>query len=170
MSHRTTSNAQGARFVRAAILSCLTAALLTACASDGAVRRVSEPAAGIQQLTVRTDGSWSVDVRINNYSSIPMRFDAVSLAMNFGGEAAGTLTGNAGISIGPESADVVTLVHAPQSGARIVLADALSSGRGVAYTFKGTLSAAPDDGKARAYEVEHSSSLTRVPGLAGVLR
>ena len=35
--------------------------LLAACAS-GPSRRVSEPAANIQQLTVRADGSWSLDL------------------------------------------------------------------------------------------------------------
>lgn len=153
------------RFVACMLL----AGLLAGCASGGMVRRVSEPAASIQQLTVRADGSWSVDLRINNYSSIPMRFDAISLALDVGGPA-GTLAGNAGISIGPESADVVTLAHVPPSQSRIALADALASGRGIAYSFKGTLSAAPEDGGARSYDVEHTSSLAPVPGLAGVLR
>lgn len=54
--------------------------LLSACAS-GPPRRVSEPAASIQQLSVRADGSWLVDLRIENFSSVPMRFDAVSLAV-----------------------------------------------------------------------------------------
>ena len=55
--------------------------VLAACGGNGPVRRISEPAASIQQLTVRADGSWSVDLRINNYSTVPMRFDAASLAV-----------------------------------------------------------------------------------------
>ena len=54
-------------------------AALSACGGGGPVKRVSEPAAGIQQLTVRADGSWSVDLRLDNYSSVPMRFDTVTL-------------------------------------------------------------------------------------------
>jgi len=140
------------------------------CGGGGMVRRVSEPAASIQQVTVRANGSWAVDLRIENFSTVPMRFDAVSLAINMGGQAAGTLQGNAGISIGPESAEVVTLSHTPASGARIVLADALSGNRTVNYSFKGTLSAAPEQGSARIYDVERSSSLSPAPGLPGVLR
>lgn len=146
------------------------AALLLASCSGGMVRRVSEPAASIQQLTVRADGSWSVEVRINNFSSIPMRFDAISLRMNLGSEQAGTLSGNAGISIGPESADVVTLTHAPTASARIVMADALAAQRGVGYVLKGTINATPEEGKPRDYDIDRTSSLSPVPGLPGVMR
>ena len=146
------------------------AALLLASCSGGMVRRVSEPAASIQQLTVRADGSWSVDVRINNFSSIPMRFDAISLRMSLGSEQAGTLSGNAGISIGPESADVVTLTHAPTASARIVMADALAAQRGVGYVLKGTIGATPEEGKPQDYDIDRTSSLSPVPGLPGVMR
>src|SRR6476620_7221126 len=63
-------------------------AFLSAC-GGGPVKRVSQPAASIQQLTVRTDGSWSVDLRLDNYSSVGMRFDATALAVTVGGESAG---------------------------------------------------------------------------------
>lgn len=149
-----------------AMLLCL---LLPACAG-GPVRRVSEPAASLQQLTVRADGSWSVELRLNNFSSVPMRFDAVSLPLSVGGEPAGTLQGRPAISIGPESADVVTLTLAPASGARIAIADALASGRGIAYAFEGTLDAAPENRNARSYRVKRTSMLSPVPGLPGVLR
>ena len=143
---------------------------LTACSGGSMVRRVSEPAASIQQVTVRANGSWAVDLRIENFSTVQTRFDAVTLMINMGGQAAGTLQGNPGVSIGPESAEVVTLSHTPSSGARIVLADALSANRSVNYSFKGTLGATPDKGSARNYEVERSSSLSPAPGLPGVLR
>lgn len=145
-------------------------AALAACGGDGMVRRVSEPAASIQQITVRANGSWAVDLRIENFSTVPTRFDAVSLMINMGGQAAGTLQGNPAITVGPESAEVVTLTHTPSSGARIVLADALSASRGVNYSFKGTLSATPDKGSMRSYNIERSSSLSPAPGLPGVLR
>ncbi|TWI05031.1 hypothetical protein IP90_01174 [Luteimonas cucumeris] len=142
---------------------------LAAC-SSGPVRRVSEPAASIQQLTVRADGNWSVELRINNFSSIPMRFDAIALHMNLGSAQAGTLQGSAGISVGPESADVVTLTHAPTSAARIAMADALSANRSIAYELKGTLDATPEQGSPRTYPIERNSSLSPVPGLPGVMR
>lgn len=147
----------------------LCAWLLVAC-GGGPVRRVSEPAASIQQLTVRADGGWSVDLRINNFSSIPMRFDKVSLALTVGNETAGTLQGQPAIAIGPESADVLTLSLTPTPAARIVLADALAGRRSVAYTLKGSVDATPDEDRSRNFDIDRSSSLTPTPGLPGVLR
>ena len=142
---------------------------LVAC-GGGPVRRVSEPAASIQQLTVRADGSWSIELRLNNYSSVPMRFDNVVLALTVGSDSAGTVQAHPAITIGPESADVATLTLAPSSAARILLADALASRRSVAYTLKGNVDAAPEDGSVRSYAIERSSALSPVPGLPGVLR
>ena len=145
-------------------------ALLLGACSSGPVRRVSEPSASIQQLTVGADGSWSVDLRLQNYSSIPMRFETISLAVTLGDHPAGTLQGNAGISIGPESADVVTLEHTPTSAARIAIADALSGNRGIGYALEGTLQVVPEDGRTRSFDIERTSGLNPVPGLPGVLR
>lgn len=147
----------------------LVAALLSACAT-GPVRRVSEPAAGIQQLTVHANGDWTVALRIDNFSSIPMRFDAVDIALTVDGVAAGTLRGNAGITIGPESADVAEFPLAPSAAARLRIADALASRRSVAYTLAGRLDAAPEDGGMRSFDIDRESAMTPVPGLPGVLR
>jgi hypothetical protein len=144
--------------------------LFAACAS-GPPRRVSEPSASIQQLTVRTDGSWSVDLRLQNYSSVPMRFEALSLAVSVGDQAAGTLQAQPTLAVGPESADVVTIAFAPTSNARIVLADRLAAGSHVDYQLKGTVNAAPEDrASTRTYTIDRGSRLSPVPGLPGVLR
>ena len=158
--------------MRRCILVALTiACLVLAACSTGPARRVSEPAASIQQLTVRADGSWSVELRLQNYSSIPMRFDAVALEVEVGGEAAGALRHQPALEIGPESADVVTVAFAPSSSARILVADALAGRRNLGYALEGTIEAAPSDrGGARSYEVERRSALSPVPGLPGVLR
>ncbi|HSR65204.1 MAG TPA: LEA type 2 family protein [Xanthomonadaceae bacterium] len=150
----------------AVVLTCI---LLVAC-SSGPVRRVSEPAANIQQLTVRADGSWAVDLRIDNFSSVPMRFDAVSLELGVGGEDAGTLRGQPVLTIGPEAADVASLTLAPSGAARIAVADALASGRNLGYTLRGTLTAAAENGRPRAYDIDLKNALSPVPGLTGVLR
>ena len=146
------------------------ACMLLAACSSGPVRRVSEPGVNIQQLTVRADGRWSVDVRIDNFSNVPMRFDRVSLAMTVGGESAGTLQGQPGLTIGPEAADVATLTLAPAPAARIVVADALARSGGVPYALKGTLDAAAEDGRSHSYDVDRDNTLSPVPGLPGVLR
>lgn len=146
------------------------AALLAAC-SSGPVRRISEPAASIQQLTVQADGNWSVNLRLQNYSSIPMRFDAVALEVSVGGQPAGTLRHTPGLEIGPESADVVEIAMQPDAGARMLLADALAAGRRVDYAFEGSIETTPvDKGAGRSWPVKRRSALSPAPGLPGVLR
>ncbi|MGB3393354.1 MAG: LEA type 2 family protein [Stenotrophomonas sp.] len=142
---------------------------LAAC-GGGMVKRVSEPAAGIQQLTVGNDGNWEVELRLRNYSSMPMRFDDIALQLKVGEEAAGTLSVAPGLSIGPESADVVTLRLQPSSPARIVMADALAGGRSLFYELEGTVRATPEEKKQRSFEVKSRNSLNQAPGLPGVLR
>lgn len=142
---------------------------LAAC-GGGLVRRVSEPAASIQQLTVNADGSWSLDLRLQNYSSIPMRFDSADLAITVGEQAAGMLKSTPAISIGPESADVVTLPFKPSAEARMAVADALAGRHSLAYTLEGKLQAVPDEKKSRSFDIDSRNTLNPVPGLDGVLR
>jgi hypothetical protein len=143
--------------------------LLAACGT-GQVRRVSEPSANIQQLTVRTDGSWAIDLRIDNFSNVPMRFDTVALKLTVGGQEAGTLHGTPALTIGPEAADVASLTFSPNAAAKIVVADALARGASVGYKLDGTLDAAAENGKARSYDIERENALSPVPGLTGVMR
>ena len=146
-----------------------TSVLLAGCGS-GMVRRVSDPAVSVQQLTVKADGQWVVELRLQNYSSIPMRFDTVKVEVRVGDQAAGTLQATPGLSVGPESADVYTATLQPTAAGRARLATALADGRGLNYTLGGTLDAAPEDGGGRSYKVKLSSALAPVPGLPGVLR
>lgn len=143
--------------------------LLVAC-SGSPTRRVSPPAASIQQLTVNADGSWKVALRLQNYSGMPMRFDSVDLAVTVGDQDAGRLLASPAISIGPESADVVDATLAPSAMARIVVADALASRRSLAYALKGSITATPEDRKPKPFDVDTRNSLNPAPGLDGVLR
>lgn len=144
--------------------------LAMAACGGGKVKRVSEPAASIQQLSVDSHGNWAVQLRLRNYSSMPMRFDAVSLAVKVGDENAGTLDATPALSIGPESADVITLQLEPASPARLVVADTLAGGRTLFYELEGTVSATPEERKQRRFEVHSRNSLNQAPGLPGVLR
>jgi hypothetical protein len=157
------------RFPTRVVAGVLLAGLFAGC-SSGPVRRVSEPSALIQQLTVRPDGRWSVDLRIENFSSIPMRFDSVDLVLAFGDNEAGHVTAQPGVSIAPESADVVTAVFTPQVAGKLAVADALADGRGIGYTLSGNINATPDSGKPLDFEIRRSSQLNPAPGLPGVLR
>jgi len=145
-------------------------ATLAGCGSGGPVRRISEPAASVQQLTVRADGRWDVQIRLDNFSSVPMRFTATDISIAFDNGAAATVRAQPGISIGPESADVFAATVSPLAEGRVRIAAALADGRGLNYTLGGTVDAGPEDGKSRSYRVKLSSALTPVPGMPGVLR
>ena len=142
---------------------------LAAC-GGGPVKRVSEPAAGIQQLTVRADGRWDVVVRLDNFSSVPMRFTSAKLDIAFDNGPAASIQAQPGISIGPESADVFTATLTPLPAGRARLANALADGQGLSYNLVGTVDAGPEDGNSRSYKIERKSALSPVPGLPGVLR
>ena len=144
--------------------------LLAGCSSSGPVRRVSEPAASIQQLTVRADGRWDVQLRLQNYSSVPMRFTATNLSIAFDNGAAASLQAQPQISIGPESADVFSATVTPLPAGRARIATALADGRGLNYTMTGSLDTSPENGRSRTYKIERTSALAPVPGLPGVLR
>ena len=74
---------------RTSLLALLAATALLAGCGDGMVRRVSDPAVSVQQLIVKADGQWAVDLRLQNYSSIPMRFDTVEVDVRVGDQEAG---------------------------------------------------------------------------------
>ncbi|RRN54967.1 hypothetical protein EIM48_11945 [Pseudoxanthomonas sp. SGNA-20] len=147
----------------------LAMALLAGC--GGKVKRVSAPAASIQQLTVESDGSWTVDLRLHNYSSMSMRFERVSLAVSVDEHEAGTLEATPAISIGPSAADTVRATLRPQPMARLAVADALAGRRALSYRLQGNVSATPEEAsKPRSFELDARSSLNPAPGLQGVLR
>jgi len=141
---------------------------LTAC--NKTVKRVSEPAASVQELTVRADGSWTVALRLQNFSSMPMTFDNVSLQLKVSDEDAGQLQLQPALSIGGVSADVVNVDLKPSSGARLVMADALAGNRTLGYSLKGTVRATPQEKKQRSFDISGRSTLNQAPGLPGVLR
>ena len=143
--------------------------LLAACAS-GPVRRVSEPSARIQQLTVRADGNWSTDLRIENFSSIPMRFDSLRLDLEVEDHVAGALVATPALTIGPESADVVTVTLAPAAAAKFAVAQALADGKSIEYSLEGTFTATPSEERQREFDMKRGSALSPAPGLPGVMR
>ena len=144
--------------------------LLAGCGSGGPVRRISEPAASLQQVSVRADGRWDVQVRLDNFSSVPMRFSAATIQVALDNGAAATVQAQPQITIGPESADVFTATVTPLAEGRARIATALADGRSLAYTLAGTLEAGPEDGGPRTYTIKRTSALTPVPGLPGMLR
>jgi len=151
------------------ILIVLSVLALAAC-GEKVVKRVSEPASSLQQLTVNADGSWKVALRLQNFSSMPMRFDDIALKLSVGDAEAGTLSAKPGVSIGGTSADVIELQLQPAAQARLIVADALASNHTLAYTLEGSVSATPEEKKRRTFQINNRSTLNHAPGLPGVLR
>lgn len=148
-------------------LSC--AALLAAC-HRGDIKRVSEPAASLQQLSVAANGDWKVELRLQNYSTMSMVYDAVDLQVTVEGQPAGTLGSKPGFSIGPGFADVVTLDLKPAPAARMAVANALAGGGMLTYTLSGSIAVTPEGQKPRSFDIESRNTLSPAPGLTGVLR
>lgn len=152
-------------------LACIaTFALLLAGCSGGPVRRVSEPSASLQQITVRADGRWDVTLRLNNFSSVAMRFDTTALDIAFDNGNAARLDLQPALDIGPESADVYSATIEPLPAGRARIASALADGRGLSYTLHGSISATPQGGKQKTWQIKRESALSPVPGLPGALR
>ncbi len=149
------------------LLSCTV--VLAAC-NRGNVKRVSEPAASLQQVSVASDGHWKVELRLQNYSTMAMVYDTVDLQVNVAGQDAGSLSGKPAFSIGPSFADVLTLELNPTPTARMAVADVLASGGMLTYTLKGKIAVTPDGEKPRSFDIDTRSTLSPAPGLTGVLR
>ena len=143
-------------------------ALATLPACSHAPRKVvNPPRASIQQLQALPSGQWRLDVRLQNFSNVPTAFSNMHAQLTVGGQDAGTVDLAPGISIGPESADVVAATIQPGLGAKLAVASALAAGQSQRYVLKGTITTTEPKG---SYPFEFESSLNPAPGLPGVMR
>lgn len=128
----------------------------------GERRNVFPPRASIQELTSKSDGSWSLKVRLQNFSSVAMTFAQVDGKLQIGGVDAGRIALAPNLRIGPESADVIdaALTATPDARAR------LGTGN-VRYALVGRITTTDPRSEA---PYEFSSQLSPVPGLPGVFR
>jgi hypothetical protein len=140
--------------------------MLAAC-SHAPRKLVNPPRASIQQLQVLANGQWRLDVRLQNFSNVPTAFASVHAQLSVGGQDAGAIDLTPGISIGPESADVVAATIQPALGGKLVVASALAAGQSQRYQLKGTIVTTDPKG---SYPFEFDSSLNPAPGLPGVMR
>lgn len=133
-------------------------AALAAC-SSGPPKRVHPSTASIQQLALEPDGSWRVALRLQNFSTFPMRYGSVEAKLEIDGKPAGTLSVGTDIEILANSGDVVE--------ARMPAATALPTDRDFAYRLDGTIrTSEPSEN----FHFERSSRLSPVPGVANTWR
>lgn len=152
------------------IVTALIASSLAACSSGGPVKRLSPPQASLNQLSVQADGQWQLDLRLQNFSTMSMRFEQVQLELHSGEQLIATLQAQPALVVGAESADIHRLTIQPTAQGRLLAAATLADARPLPYQLEGSVQAAPLDGRMRQYPIKFRSTLHPAPGLPGVLR
>jgi hypothetical protein len=141
-------------------------ALVAGCAS-GPPKRVYPPKASLQEVRVQADGQWVAQVRIQNFSTVPMRFSRLEATLTVNGQEATRISIDPGLSVGPGSNELVQHVFTPAAGPKAAVDQALASRRAVRYQLTGRIASSEP---ATDHPFEYQSALDPVPGLAGILR
>jgi hypothetical protein len=155
-----------ARWLRALALGLL--ALLLAGCGGGPVVRVFPPEARVNEITVLPGGEWQVSLRLQNFSTVPMRMDAVDAVLSVNGIEAGRIATQPGFLVGPFTSDVHAITLRPSPAASDALVAALASRRALRYAITGTITSS--EPRERDWPFDFDSALSPVPGLDGVLR
>lgn len=134
------------------------ACLLTACGS-GPVRKVHPSTASIQQLAVQADGSWKITLRIQNFSTFPMRYSAVKATLAIAGTDAGAVSSAPDMDILGNSGDVIETVVKPSAP--------LPTSGNFEYRLKGTIDTSEPK---ESFPFDTTSRLSPVPGVANTYR
>ena len=140
------------------------AVLLGAC-GGGPVKRINPPIARIQQLTVRPDGSWELQLRIQNFSTVPMTFASVEAALELEDRPAGQVFARTALDIPGGAADTTTLRLSPTPAGSAALN--APGGTGVGYRLVGKITSSDP---AKSFDLRYESRLSPVPGLPGSWR
>ena len=149
-----------------AALALLLLALVAGCAS-GPPKRVFPPQASLQEVRVQPDGQWVAQVRIQNFSTVPMRFSRLEATLTVNGQEASRISIDPGLSVGPGSNELVQHAFTPAAGPRAAVDQALANRRAVRYQLTGRIASSEP---ATDHPFEYQSALDPVPGLTGILR
>lgn len=152
----------------------LPALLLTVLAACSPPRKsMYPPTVSVQQLHVKPDGRWHMQMRILNNSYGSMDFRALHLTMTINNQPATSIDADFELEIPALSADITEVTIQPSAEAAHALAaiaDKGSSGA-LAYTLQGIAGAIPEKSdKTRDFKVESHDWLSAVPGVADTYR
>ena len=152
--------------MRLSLLFLLLALALAAC-GGGPKKRVFPPEARLQELQRLDDGGLRLQLRLHNYSNVPMRFERVDLELRLDDAAAGRIALTPALQVAASSVEIVEARLAPPPAVLQAVDAALADGRPLRYRLAGTLATEAPRGH---YDLEFASTLDRVPGLDRVLR
>lgn len=148
------------------IIAVLLLVLMAGCAS-GPPKRIFPPQATLKELRVEADGQWVAQIRIQNYSTVPMRFSRLEATLSVNGQEATRINIDPGLSVGPGSNELVRHSFTPAAGPKAAVAQALASRGSVRYQLTGRIASSDP---ASDHPFDYQSALDPVPGLTGVLR
>lgn len=144
----------------------LLAALLAACAS-GPPKRVFPPQGSLQELRVEADGQWVARIRVQNFSTVPMRFSRVEATLSINGQEATRLVLSPDLTVGPGSNEIFEHRFAPAAGPKSFVDQALANRGSVRYQLSGRIASSEP---VSDHPFDYQSALDPVPGLTGILR
>lgn len=140
--------------------------LLAACAGGPPVR-YSPPQASLQELQRQPDGQWRAHVRLQNFSTGSVEFNALSLKIRIQDGEWTPASSAETVKIGANNAEVLVLAVAFNPATVKELNERLSKSQPIRYTLSGNVRSL-DPG--RNNTLDYQSRLNPTPGLDGVFR
>lgn len=143
-------------------------ALLAACGSGsgGLPKRINPPVASVQQLRVLPDGRWELELRVQNFSTVPMTFGTLEAQMQVQDINAGAIYTTVNVEIPGQNADVVNVTLSPASAARALL-QGDSARTGFSYKLTGSFQITEPD---KHFTFDRASRLDPAPGVPNTFR
>jgi hypothetical protein len=150
-------------------LVCLATVILVGCVrGDGVRERVFPPTASIQELAQADDGAWRMKLRLQNFSNVGMRVDAIDAQLRLAGTDAGRVALQPGLTVAAQTAEILEFRLNVSDATAAAVRVAIENQRGVPYALEGTIRSS--EPRKRTDEFTFESQLNAVPGLTGILR
>ncbi len=140
--------------------------LLAACAGGPPVR-YSPPQASLQELQRQPDGQWRAHVRLQNFSTGSVEFNALSLKIRIQDGEWTPASSAETVKIGANNAEVLVLAVAFGPATVKELNERLSKSQPIRYTLSGNVRSL---NPGRNNTLDYQSRLNPTPGLDGVFR
>lgn len=147
-------------------ISAVTLLILAACAGGPPVR-YSPPQASLQELQRQPDGQWRAHVRLQNFSTGAVEFNALSLKIRVQDGEWTPASSTELVKIGANNAEILVLTVPFGPAAVKELTDRLAKSQPIRYTLSGNVRSL-DPG--RNNTLDYQGRLNPTPGLDGVFR